>query len=67
METKSWARDGDEWRRFMEMILAGGIGEDAWPPAWPPNPDSNDQDERQLATLAKSTGLDEAGWDTDVR
>jgi hypothetical protein len=49
--------------RYDEALisLAGRMGDDGWPPAWPPSLDRSG-DERNLAEYVKAVGLDEDGW-----
>jgi HK97 family phage prohead protease len=43
------------------VTLAGRMGDDGWPPAWPPRLDRS-TDERHLAEYVQAVGLDETGW-----
>jgi HK97 family phage prohead protease len=43
------------------VTLAGRMGDDGWPPAWPPRSDRS-TDERHLAEYVDAVGLDETGW-----
>jgi uncharacterized protein len=43
------------------ISLAGRMGDDGWPPAWPPRTDCS-TDEGHVAEYVKAAGLDEAGY-----
>lgn len=43
-------------------LLAGGIGEEGWPPSWPLNPHATEGDERALADLAHRLNLNATQW-----
>jgi Escherichia/Staphylococcus phage prohead protease len=43
------------------VTLAGRMGDDGWPPAWPPRSDRS-TDERHLAEYVQAASLDETGW-----
>jgi uncharacterized protein len=43
------------------VTLAGFMGDDGWPPPWPPRADRS-SDERRLAQYVDSAGLNEVGW-----
>jgi HK97 family phage prohead protease len=54
--------NADVARRVAVAVLAGYIGDDHWPPAWPPSEKGLSSDERCLALLARYLKLDAAGW-----
>jgi HK97 family phage prohead protease len=49
------------WRAAL-LVLVGGIGEQYWPPDWPPSEDSDTPDERHLARLTGYLCLDQKAW-----
>jgi HK97 family phage prohead protease len=43
------------------VTLAGRMGDEGWPPTWPPRMDRS-TDERHLAEYVQAASLDETGW-----
>jgi hypothetical protein len=58
---------GEQWDRMRTaemavVLLAGGLGEKTWPPAWPPRATAFEGDERDLAELIARLELSEKQW-----
>jgi HK97 family phage prohead protease len=51
---------GTGWQDAL-ISLAGRMGDEGWPPAWPPRTDCS-TDEGHVAEYVKAAGLDEAGY-----
>lgn len=59
-EDEEWTPD--RLAEFGMTLIAGGLGEKAWPPNWPPNANSEIADERALARVAAAIPLDETSY-----